>query len=98
MKQSTEHKFVLAKTLQENGVNVKQIADIVGRKPHTVQIWLHYKTYQEYCDVSAKRLAKYNKDKTSVKVKETIEYAFSKEVIDRLDRIEKLLSVKKVIW
>lgn len=92
MKNRTEQKFVLAKTLHENGVDTKKIADILDRKPHTIQIWFHYSTYKEYCEATSIRLSKYKENKVSAKVNETT------EIISRLDRIEKLLSQRKVIW
>jgi hypothetical protein len=98
MKNRTEQKFVLAKTLHENGVDTKKIADILDRKPHTIQIWFQYPTYKEYCEATAIRLEKYKEKKVSVKVNETIDISFNTEVIKRLDRIEQMLSAKKVIW
>lgn len=104
MKRSERSKlFTLARQMHLAGIKQKQIAEIVGKRPGTVKIWLKFETWESYCNSQKARAEKYRHPKAGfeVEVKEDntlTEKSFQDMVIERLDKIEMYLSEKKVIW
>jgi uncharacterized protein YjcR len=93
--------FTLARQMHLAGVAATKIAEIVGKHPGTIRVWLKYETWEAYCHATRVRTNVY-RHPAGIEVKAEAKAPelnnFEMQVLERLSKIETYLSQKKVIW
>jgi len=87
VKKSVMSKFILTHQLSDAKVPINDICSFVHRKPNTVKFWLKFTDYEAF----HKHLEINNHPVKVENIKKEV-HTFTDEMIERLDRIEKLVN------